>query len=142
MNDGFAFIPPDAHGAAGKNLLVSVVNTAIEARTKEGEVKWLSSLADFFEPLAPKTFTFDPKVVYDQYEDRFVVVTLERVNAGTSFADPGNESRILLAVSKDGNPRKIDDWHFLSIDAKLTNIVGFGLDFWADYPGFEVDEGE
>ena len=56
---------------------------------------------------------------------------------GTSFADPGNESRILLAVSKSGNPQTNTeaDWYYLSIDAKLTGIVGFGLDFWADYPG-------
>ncbi len=142
QNDGFRFIPPDPIGAVGHSRVISVVNTMIESSNKGGKRMWLSSLADFFAPLEPKTFTFDPKIVYDQYEDRFVVVTLERVNAGTSFADPGNESRILLAVSKDGNPQTNTeaDWNYLSIDAKLTNLVGFGLDFWADYPGFEVDE--
>jgi len=141
-NDGFRFIPPDPIGAVGHSRVISVVNTMIESRTKGGKKKWRSSLAEFFAPLEPKTFTFDPKIVYDQYEDRFVVVTLERVNAGTSFADPGNESRILLAVSKSGNPQTNTeaDWYYLSIDAKLTGILGFGLDFWADYPGFEVDE--
>ncbi len=141
-NDGFRFIPPDPIGAASHSRVIAVVNTMIEARNKGGALKWRSSLAEFFAPLEPETYTFDPKIVYDQYEDRFVVVTLERVNAGTSFADPGNKSRILLAVSKDGNPQTNTeaDWHYLNIDAKLTNLVGFGLDFWADYPGFEVDE--
>jgi hypothetical protein len=142
QNDGFRFIPPDPIGAASHSRVISVVNTMIESRTKGGKRKWLTSLANFFAPLEPKTFTFDPKIVYDQYEDRFVVVTLERVDAGTSFEDPGNESRILLAVSKNGNPQTATDadWYYMDIDAKLTNIVGLGLDFWADYPGFEVDE--
>ena len=141
-NDGFRFIPPDAIGAAGKSRVIAVVNTMIEARNKGGHQEWRSSLAEFFAPLQPQTFTFDPKIVYDEHADRFVVITLERVNSGSSFANAGNESRMLLAVSKDGTPVSgtPNDWHFAEIDSKLTNLVGFGLDFWADYPGFEVDE--
>ncbi|MDH4015114.1 MAG: hypothetical protein OEU33_13815, partial [Chromatiales bacterium] len=138
-NDGFRFIPPDPIGAVGHSRVISVVNTMIESRNKGGEMKWRSSLAEFFAPLEPKTFTFDPKIVYDQYEDRFVVVTLERVQ-GTGSAGPDNESRIMLAVSKDGNPQTPTgaDWYYLSVDAKQTVFGSF--DGWADYPGFEVDE--
>ena len=141
-NDGFRFIPPDPIGAVGYSRIIAVVNTMIEAREKSGGFLWRTSLANFFAPLNPATFTFDPKIVYDTYEDRFVVVTLERVNSGTSFSDPGNESRLLLAVSRNGHPETSTaaDWYFMEVDAKLTNLVGFGLDFWADYPGFEVDE--
>ncbi len=140
-NDGFAFIPPDPIGAAGHSRVIAVVNTMIESRNKGGALKWRTSLQNFFSDAGPTTFTFDPKIVYDPYEDRFVVVTLEQVQ-GTSSAGPDNESRIFLAVSRSGNPKTptARDWYYLSIDAKLTNIVGFGLDFWADYPGFEVDE--
>ena len=143
-NEGFRFIPPDPIGAAGLSRVISVVNTMIESRNKGGAMKWRTSLANFFAPLEPETFTFDPKIVYDQYEDRFIVVTLERVTAGTSFPDPANKSRILLAVSKDGNPKTATaaDWHYMEIGAKLTfDPFQFAdLDFWADYPGFEVDE--
>lgn len=141
-NEGFRFIPPDPSGAAGHSGVIAVVNTMIEMRNKGGKQKWRTSLADFFAPLTPATFTFDPKIVYDQYEDRYVVVTLERVSSGTSFSDPGNESRILLAVSKNGNPKSptAADWHYIEIDAKQTNLFGFNFDVWADYPGFEVDE--
>lgn len=65
-NDGFRFIPPDPIGAVGHSRVISVVNTMIESRTKGGKKKWRSSLAEFFAPLEPKTFTFDPKIVYDQ----------------------------------------------------------------------------
>ena len=102
-NDGFAFIPPDPIGAAGHSRVIAVVNTMIESRNKGGALKWRTSLQNFFSDAGATTFTFDPKIVYDPYEDRFFVVTLERVQ-GTSSAGPDNESRIFLAVSKSDTP--------------------------------------
>ncbi len=138
-NGGPLFIPPDPIGAAGKSRVIAVVNTMIEAHTKGGKLKWRDSLAGFFSPLNPLSFTFDPKIVYDQYEDRFVVVTLERVASGNPI-DPGNVSRILVAVSKNGNPKgpTAADWHYTAIDSKV--LFGGFVELWADYPGFEVDE--
>lgn len=150
-NGGFVFIPPDPIGAAGKDRVIAVVNTMIEARNKGGGLEWRDSLFDFFSPLGGATlgtFTFDPKVTYDQYEDRFVVVTLERLNAFVN-PDPLNGSRILVAVSKTGTPLSptAADWDYLAIDSKVTIFVDFGppsgilpIELWADYPGFEVDE--
>lgn len=144
---GFLFIPPDPIGAAGKDRVIAVVNTMIEARSQTGSLLWRDSLRDFFAPLSPATFTFDPKIVYDHYTDRFVVVTLEVVFGSTGTpTNPGNQSRIFLAVSKNGRPRTATaaDWRYLAIDAKTTIIFGFPgptpFDTWADYPGFELDE--
>ena len=132
---GLVFIPPDPNGAAGTDRIIAVVNVLIEARTKAGTRIFIDSLKDFFSPLGAATlgtFTFDPKVIYDQHENRFVVVTLEKTDAP-------EESRILLAVSKTGTPATVTaaDWNYLSIDSK-TNIGAIA--HWADYPGFEVDE--
>ena len=137
-NDGFVFVPPDPIGAAGTDRVIGVVNTMIEAHDKTGTLLWRDALADFFAPLAPTTFTFDPKVVYDHYEGRFVVVTLEKVETGTN-PDPGNTSFIMLAVSKTATPATATaaDWFFHKIDSKTT--IGW-VDHWADYPGFELDE--
>jgi len=136
--NGSLFIPPDPSGAAGTDRLIAVVNTMIEARDKTGGLLWRDALKDFFSPLAPANATFDPKVVFDHYESRFVVVTLERVAAGTN-PSAGNISRILLAVSKSTSPTTATaaDWHYTAISAK-TLITG--VETWADYPGFEVDE--
>ena len=135
---GFFAIPPDSSGAAGFDRLVAVVNKMIEARNKSGGLIFRDSLVDFFAPLTPLTLTFDPKVIYDHYEDRFVVVALERVD-GAGNPDAGNLSRILLAVSKTSSPGTATaaDWHYTAIDSKTS--IG-GLDHWADYPGFEADE--
>jgi hypothetical protein len=137
-NDGFLFIPPDPIGAAGKSRVIAVVNSMIESHNKGGALKWRTGLADFFASLAPGDYPFDPKIVYDQYEDRFVVVALELI-VGSASTDPANVSRILLAVSKDGNPQTstAGDWNFHAINAKT--VIG-PFELWADYPGFEVDE--
>jgi hypothetical protein len=137
---GVRFIPPDPIGAAGHSRVIAVVNSMIEARTKGGHLKWRQGLRDFFAPLSLASFPFDPKIVYDQFEDRFVVVALEQIT-GTASVSPTNVSRILLAVSKDGNPKGPADWHFRAIDSKVViprPVTPF--DHWADYPGFEVDE--
>jgi hypothetical protein len=134
------FIPPDPCGAAGPDRLLAVVNAGIECRDKVGNLIFRDSLHDFFLPLGPQTLgtlCFDPKVVFDQYTGRFVVVALERWL--TSAGNTSDESRILMAVSITPNPSTATaaDWYFLAIDSKL-NIAG--TDYWADYPGFEVDE--
>lgn len=137
------FIPPDPMAAAGTDRLVAVVNTMIEMRDKAGtSLVPFKSLKDFFSPLGGfpttlETFTFDPKVIYDQFEDRFLVVDLERTDA-TDSVGALDESRILLAVSKTATPATLtaSDWYFHVIDSKTT----IGDPHWADYPGFEVDE--
>ena len=137
---GFLLIPPDPIGAAGTDRVIAVVNVGIECRTKTGTLIFRDALRDFFSPLGAQTLgtlTFDPKIVYDHYENRFVVVTLERWLVGNG--DPSDESRILVAVSKTSTPATATsaDWWYMAINSK-TNIGG--SDNWADYPGFEVDE--
>lgn len=139
---GFLFIPADASGAAGPNHVVSVVNVSLQFHTKDGTPLLDStagapvtgiSLQNFFSPLTPANATFDPKVIYDQYENRFLVITLERQD--TLAGDAADESRILIAVSDDSDPNGV--WYMLGFDSEV-NISG--NDTWADYPGFAVDE--
>ena len=141
---GFYNIPPDPHGAVSATHLVNIVNTSIEwFRRSDGvrentQLIGFSSLTPltlgFFDPLTPANLLFDPKILYDQYEDRFVAVALEKVESGSN-PDSGNISRILLAVSDDSNPN--GTWCYQAIDSKLNQG---GVDYWADYPGFAVDE--
>ncbi len=141
-NAGSLFIPPDPCGAAGPDRLIAVVNTMIEIRNKTGGLIVRDSLKDFFSAAAGNlgTRTFDPKVIFDQHANRFVVVTLERLDdAGGLNPDPDNKSVILLAVSKTATPATLTsaDWYYHVINAE-TSISA--VDYWADYPGFEVDE--
>lgn len=137
--NGFLNIPPDPSGAAGKSRLAAVVNSMIEVRTKGGALVFRDGLRDFFAPLSPASSPFDPKIVYDPHQGRFLVVALLQ-QTGTASQSPGNVSRILLAVSKGENPASSTaaDWNYFAIDSKQTIFGAF--DGWADYPGFEVDE--
>ncbi len=130
---GSVFIPPDCSAAAGPDHLVNVVNTTIRFHQKDGTLDLQTSLASFFAPLTPLNATFDPKVIYDQYEQRFVVVTLERTD--TANGDPFNSSRVFVAVSDDANPN--GSWSVVAFNTMLT--IG-AFPHWADYPGFAVDE--
>ncbi|MCH9028532.1 MAG: T9SS type A sorting domain-containing protein [Bacteroidetes bacterium] len=136
--NGSLFIPPDPSGVGGLDRVIAVVNTMIECRDTTGTLLWQDDLSDFFTSLTPTTFTFDPKVIYDQYENRFVVVDLEQFDAGAN-PDSGNISRIFLAVSKTSTPATATsaDWYFHAINSEES--IG-GLDYWADYPGFAIDE--
>ncbi len=130
---GFLFIPADAHGAAGPNHVVSVINVSIEFYDKDGTQDFSDDLQAFFSALTPANFTFDPKVIYDQYEDRWLVVTLERVDSGTGAAS--DASLVLLAVSDDSDPN--GSWTVTEINTKIN--IG-GLPHWLDYPGLAVDD--
>jgi hypothetical protein len=133
---GFYPIPPDPSGAAGLDHLVSVVNCSIEWYTKEGVKEYSKRLGAykdsigtdcFFEALFPLTTCFDPKVIYDQYNGRFVVATLEVTES------PNKTSRILIAVSKTEDPN--EGWWFTSINSSISVSSD---SCWADYPGLAV----
>lgn len=126
---GTYYIPPDPSGASGPFHVVDVGNTMIQWFTKNGVMQYHQSLATFFAPLGPPlaTNTFDPKVIFDQYNERFIVISLERSTAGATG------SYILVAVSRTSDPNM--GWFYLAIDSKL-NISG--ADTWADYPGLGV----
>ena len=132
-NGGFVFIPPDPSGAAGPAHVVSVVNCLIEWRLKTGAAGTIQSLQGFFASLSAVNKLFDPKVIFDQYAGRFVVVALERQD--TANGDLVNSSRILVAVSKTSDPTA--GWWFTAINS-LTSISG--IDRWADYPGLGLDD--
>ena len=126
---GFLFIPPDCHAAAGPADLVTVANATIQFHDKfSGSAGYSDSLKNFFTALSPATFTFDPKVLYDQYAGRWVVVTLEQTTSP-------NSSRIFLAVSDDSDPA--GSWFATAINSRETISA---VDSWLDYPGFAVDE--
>ncbi len=138
--NGFYYIPPDPIAAAGPNDVVNVVNSTIQWYSKSGTLEngvrlgrnSSGSIAgSFFESLSPVHGTYDPKVLYDQYNGRFVVVALEQTD--TANGDASNTSRILIAVSDDSNPT--GTWYFQAINA-VQNISG--TDYWCDYPGLAI----
>ncbi len=80
MDDLDGFNPSDTTGALGDGFFVAAVNSSIEVFNLNGTTAvprtTLSSLSG-----NPSILHFDPKVVYDQYTDTFVIVWLGQDDA-------------------------------------------------------------
>ncbi len=121
--------PPDPHAAVGKDHVVAVVNSSIAVFHKDsGSPLYQVTANSFFAPVnPPSTFIYDPKVVYDPFEDRFIILFL--------CEDDISQSSFLVAVSKTGDA--MGDWWLYDLDATLTGDTP--ADVWPDYPGLGFD---
>ena len=81
-------------------------------------------------------------MLYDQYANRFVVLTLEAYQTAAPYNDLYDMSRIMIAVSDDSDPN--GKWYYHSINS-MVNVPdptdpAVSLVTWTDYPGFALDE--
>jgi len=124
------FIPPDTHTAAGPAHVVNVTNVLVRMHNKTtGASVFQSSLRSFFTAngfVGPVNATFDPKVLFDSFSNRWLIVTLEKTAAN---------SALFVAVSATNDPT--GSWFLARIPA-LQIIAANNC--WFDYPGFAVDE--
>jgi hypothetical protein len=134
---GYIYSPPDTHSATGVDRIVEVTNGHLAIYDKSGGLiaggdtgAGAVSLNDFCGSAGPPTEDkcFDPKVIYDQEDDRFVVVALQGTTTATS--------KLHVMVSKTGSPANLaTDWdRFIHPgSATIKGASGF-----ADYPGLGV----
>lgn len=118
--------PPDVNLAVGPNHIVQVVNTSIAFFNKNtGQKTFQQDLGrfGFFSSVSPTDFVFDPKCVYDQINNRFIVIILEQDQRTL-------QSKILLAVSDDNDPN--GTWYRYRLEGRIT-VEDNPL--WIDYPG-------
>jgi hypothetical protein len=120
--------PPDPDIAVGPSHIVEVVNSSFAIFTKTGTKQLEQTFQTLFNGVAVATTLFDPKVIYDRYNDRYVMVVLEKSTSPQI-------SKVLVAVSDDGDPN--GTWYRYRLEGKLT--VG-GVDCWLDYPGFGYNQ--
>ncbi|MCO5198376.1 MAG: hypothetical protein M9941_11595 [Anaerolineae bacterium] len=71
---GGANVPPDPEMAAGPNHVIAVVNVAVEVYDKSGtSLTGPVTLASFLGVNPTCTGVFDPNVLYDEKEDRWII---------------------------------------------------------------------
>ncbi len=138
-NGGLVMFPPDTSGAAGPRHILNVGNSTIQWFTKDGAQQVQTSLRNFFAPLYADTGISNPKAVYDQYSNRYVVAALESYQRATNQYD---RSRIMVAVSDDDDPN--GTWYYQSINA-LVNVPsntnpGEFVPSWTDNLGLGLDQ--
>jgi hypothetical protein len=123
--------PSDTVGAAGATRVVTAVNVRYAVYDKTGTtLLGPASIKALFPGLPGAAFVFDPKVVYDHYRGRFVLVAL----AGRFGFRP--RAWILIAAIPDANAVDRSTWCRRKV--KADQVRGFGK-LWGDYPGLGFD---
>ncbi|MBE2290807.1 MAG: Ig-like domain-containing protein [Chitinophagaceae bacterium] len=121
--DNGTTIPPDTHGAIDSNYCVTAVNSAVRIQTRSGTSVSQISLNSFWSSVLPGGGAFDPRVHYDPYTNRWIMVAVSGAQSSTSS--------VLLAVSKTGNPT--GDWWQYKITAYSAG------DYWLDFPNVGIN---
>ena len=119
QDDNGLIIPPDTMGAVGPNHLVVPLNSGIRSQTKTGTAVGTIQTLDNFWLSTGATHVFDPRMLYDPYNNRWIF-------SAASDAASANSS-LLIGVSTTNDPT--GTWHLWRIPADTQGTS------WADYPG-------
>ena len=120
--------PPDPHMAAGLNHVMGIVNGGIVVYQKNGTLVWQEDISDaggFWGEVGATNFVFDPEIIFDPYENRFIAMANERSS--------DNRSMFLLAISSGSDPSNQAAWHKYRFD--VTALGGNDT----DSPNLAVD---
>ena len=128
-------IPPDPILAAGLNHLMGLVNSEFGIFEKTGTLLKQIDATLWFQNVLPGLGSppldsvFDPKVIYDHFNGRWVMVWLAQDN-GTQ------QGWFLIAASDDDDPQ--GSWCNWAVSSAVNGSTAVGN--WSDYEGLGVDE--
>lgn len=124
-----SYNPPDDYLAVGPNNVMIVVNSEFKIFDKQGnELKTISAY-DWYSNLVGNDVPFDPKVIYDNFDNRWVMVWL--------YSDYVQlKSYYLISVSDDDNPE--GTWFNWALPANVNGSTSSNN--WADYEGVGFDD--
>jgi len=123
------WIPPDCTMAAGPQHVLLSVNSSLAVYGKAGGAPLLQrTLTQWFANVVQGMTIFDPKALYDQHAERWVVLAVAVQNTP-------QKSFHLLSVSVSSDP--LGPWRNYRFDATLDGSAPTGN--WADFPALGVD---
>lgn len=113
--------PPDASfGISTTGNIVACNNDGIEYYTSTGSYINGYYWSDFIDDSGLTGKKYDPKVIFDSQNNRFICILL---NGSTP-----DISKVIIAISYSDNPA-FDGWYYYSINGDPTNSY-----LWFDYP--------
>jgi hypothetical protein len=99
LDDDNSVIPPDTMGAVGPDHVVTMLNTQVRISDRTGtNIYSTVSLSNFWGTVGGLHFPFDPRIIYDPYNHRWVAAAI---------ADPppyADTSSLLIGVSQTSYP--------------------------------------
>ena len=116
--------PPDNNMAVSDDgFVVSVINSSLFFADVNGAILLEENFSDFFAFLNLNGGYFDPKVLYDPDEDKFIIAVLNGNTPATS--------KIVVAFSAASNP--MDHWWTYTFNGDPS-----GSNLWMDYPSIGI----
>jgi hypothetical protein len=126
--DDTAWAPPDSQIAAGPDHLLVTVNATLAEFDKTGRQLLRLNLSDLFSQLVQDAIIFNPRVIYDQFRNGWIMAACARsVDERSSW--------LLLAFSEGEDP--LGQWWVWALDASFDGGIRTGN--WADGIGLAVD---
>ena len=124
IDDNFNAIPPDVNGAVGPSHIMTTLNTQVRIQNLTGGIISTIALNSFWASLGSLN-VFDPKILYEPFNNRWIFSAAANGNSSTSS--------LLVGVSQTNNPLGL--WNLYSIDADAANTS------WFDFPsmGYNKD---
>lgn len=124
-NRGNGSVPPDNTIAVSPNgFIITSINSNLVFTSSEGKNLKEISLGDFFSDLRLSGGYFDPKVLFDHEEKKFILVALSGSTAATSH--------VVIGFSETENP--LGKWNLYAIKGDVN-----GDNVWFDYPNIGVN---
>ncbi len=122
-------IPPDPYIAVGKNHIITTVNTSFRISDKKGKTILTMSADRFYSSTLSDVSAFDPKVIYDHFNERWVMVWLHQ-------NDAQKVGYYLVSVSDDDDPTGV--WYNWLLPSDQNGLDE--VDNWGDYQGVGYDK--
>jgi hypothetical protein len=115
-----AFPPDPVAAVSGSGYIVTCTNTHVHYFNDDGDQLYESTNSNFWSSVSNTTKIYDPRIEYDTYHNRFIIVILD---GSSNHVD---NCQILIAVSVNSNPT--NGWNFY----RYSGVEGLS-DRWVDY---------
>jgi hypothetical protein len=122
-------IPPDPYVAVGPAHIIATVNSRFAIWDKEGNLINNISADTWFGTALPGVSSFDPKVLYDHFSKRWIMVWLHQ-------NDNLKDSYYLVSVSDDSIPT--GTWYNWALPSYRNG--NDSTTYWGDYEGVGFDD--
>jgi|JI7StandDraft_1071085.scaffolds.fasta_scaffold00800_6 PKD repeat protein len=121
-------VPMDNSMAVSRNgFIVSAINTNVIFTNPAGTITYQKAFSDFFTLLNLGTRMYDPRVIYDVEQNKFIFMCL-------NGSDP-TTTQLCFAFSKTEDPN--GEWHYYKVDGNPS-----GDNRWFDYPNVGVSKND
>jgi len=129
FSDPGSYIPPDLYLAVGPTHVIGVDNGRFRIWDKEGRIVKTINADTWFGTTLSGASAFDPKVLYDHFAKRWVMVWLDQNDATA-------RGYYLISVSADSIP--LGTWYNYALPSTVNGSTPSNN--WGDYEGVGFDD--